>query len=35
MLYTVNFFDRQVNFIRNEIRKMNKDERIKTENLAK
>ena len=29
MLYTVNLFDTQVNFIRNEIEKMNNDERIK------
>ena len=29
MLYTVNLFDTQVNFIRNQIEKMNNDERIK------
>ena len=33
MLYTVNLFDSQVNFIRNQIEKMNNDERIKQETL--
>ena len=33
MLYTVNLFDTQVNFIRNEIEKMNNDERIKQQTL--
>ena len=33
LLYTVNLFDSQVNFIRNEIEKMNNDERIKQQTL--
>lgn len=33
LLYTVNLFDSQVNFIRNEIEKMNNDERIKQQSL--
>ena len=33
MLYTVNLFDSQVNFIRNEIEKMNNDERIRQQTL--
>ena len=33
MLYTVNLFDSQINFIRNQIEKMNNDEKIKQETL--
>lgn len=33
MLYTVNLFDSQINFIRNEIEKMNNDQRIKQQVL--
>ena len=33
MLYTVNLFDSQVDFIRNEIEKMNNDQRIKQQAL--
>jgi len=33
MLYTVNLFDSQVKFIRNEIEKMNNDERIEQQTL--
>ena len=33
MLYTVNLFDSQVNFIKNEIEKMNNDQRIKQQTL--
>ena len=33
LLYTVNLFDSQVNFVRNEIEKMYKDERISKQEL--
>lgn len=33
LLYTVNLFDSQVNFVRSEIEKMNRDERISKQEL--